>query len=91
MRDHFWNRWSKEYIHHLQQYNRWRNPSENVEIGDLVLLKDECLPATKWPMARVVDVVPGADQLVRVATIKTATGLYKRPIVKLIPLSIQEK
>ena len=91
MRDDFWNRWSKEYIHHLQQYNRWRKPSENVKIGDLVLLKDECLPATKWPMARVVDVVSSADQQVGVASVKTATGVYKRPIVKLIPLPIQEK
>ena len=87
--DHFWNRWSKEYINHLQKFNRWQNPSENLKIDALVLLKDNQLPATKWPLARVIDVAPGSDNLIRVATIKTATGTYQRPIVKLVPLPVQ--
>ena len=82
MRDHFWNRWSKEQLH------CWQNPSENLKIGALVLLKDNQLPATKWPLARSIDVLPGSDNLVRVATIKTATGTYQRPIVKLIALPV---
>ena len=88
MRDHFWHRWSKEYIHHLQQIYRWRSPSNNIEVGSLVLLKDNPLPATKWPMARVLEVIKGSDNLTRVANIKTATGNYTRPIVKLVPLPI---
>jgi hypothetical protein len=34
-------------------------------------------------MANVVDTHPGKDGLVRVATVKTATGIYKRPTAKL--------
>ena len=88
MRDHFWNRWSKEYIHHLQQSYRWHTPVKNIEVGNLVLLKDDLLPATKWPMARVTEVFKGPDNLVRVVNVKTATGVYKRPVVKLVPLPI---
>lgn len=39
--------------------------------------------STKWPLARVVEVYPGKDNLVRVAKIKTAYGTYTRPVNKL--------
>ncbi len=38
---------------------------------------------TKWPLAKVVQVHEGRDKLVRVVSIKTATGIYKRPITKI--------
>ena len=44
---------------------------------------------TKWAIARVVDVHPGQDNVVRVVTIRTSTGTYKRPVTKvavLIPI-----
>ena len=78
---------TKEYIQHLQQIYRWCSPSNNIEVGSLVLLKDP-LPATKWPMTRVLEVIKGSDNLTRVANIKTGTGNYTRPIVKLVPLPI---
>ena len=37
---------------------------------------------TKWPLARVIDVHPGKDQVVRVVSIKTEQGIYKRPVAK---------
>lgn len=30
MRYHFWRRWSTEYLHHLQQLSKWREPSDNL-------------------------------------------------------------
>ena len=49
----------------------------------MVLLQEESLVPTKWPLARVVQIHPGRDGLVRVATIKTKTGVYTRPVTKL--------
>ncbi len=40
---------------------------------------------TKWSLGRVTQVYPGKDQLVRVATIRTEKGSYKRPVTKLAP------
>ncbi len=37
---------------------------------------------TMWPLARVVQVHPGKDKLVRVATVQTAKDTYKRPVSK---------
>ena len=45
---------------------------------------------TKWPLAKVIEVHPGTDGLVRVATVKTASGIYKRPTAKLALLLPQD-
>jgi hypothetical protein len=88
---HFWKRWSTEYLHSLQERNKWKKPSPNVGIGDLVLVKEENLPPLKWRMGRVVTVHPGKDGLVRVVTVKTAMGEFQRPVVKLCPLLAKDE
>ena len=47
------------------------------------MLKPEKTFKCQWPLARVTAVFPGQDGLVRVATIRTACGTYKRPVVKM--------
>ena len=36
----FWERWVKEYVLHLQRFNKWSHPQRQVQVGDMVLLKD---------------------------------------------------
>ena len=79
---HFWKRWSREYVTHISRFTKWHHPTRNIKIGDLVIVCEDSLP-TKWPLARVIEVHPGRDGLVRVATVKTSTGIYTRPITKL--------
>ncbi|XP_069028658.1 uncharacterized protein [Embiotoca jacksoni] len=38
--DCFWNRWRKEYLPTLQKRNKWLEDKPNLQVGDLVLLKD---------------------------------------------------
>ncbi|XP_068696913.1 uncharacterized protein [Montipora foliosa] len=45
--DHFWKRWLKEYILSLQARQKWQKPHRNAEVGDLVLLVDDCLPRSQ--------------------------------------------
>ena len=78
----FWQRWSNEYFAILRKFTKWNRPERNLQIGDLVCLHDEGPFPTKWPLARVVAVHPGNDGLVRVITVKTARGTYKRPVTK---------
>ena len=76
-------RWSSEYISQLGRFNKWQHPTRNIRPGDLVVIREDSPISTKWPLARVVEVYPGKDNLVRVATIKTAHGTYTRPVNKL--------
>ena len=68
---HFWRRWSSEYLSTLQQRFKWSTRHQNLQVADLVLIRDENQPPTKWAMGRVIAVHPGADQLVRVVTLRT--------------------
>ncbi|XP_031638125.1 uncharacterized protein LOC116350466 [Contarinia nasturtii] len=90
LRDDFWTQWSSEYLNRLQNRPKWCKQSENIKVNDMVLLKDERFPPTKWPLARVITVHPGSDGLVRVVTIKTKSGEFKRPVVKLRSLPIYD-
>ncbi|UYV70904.1 hypothetical protein LAZ67_8001068 [Cordylochernes scorpioides] len=38
-RDVFSQRWSREYLNNLQQRSKWKKPSSNLKVGDLVLVK----------------------------------------------------
>jgi hypothetical protein len=88
---HFWHRWSEQYLSTLQHRPKNNKPSR-IEIGMLVLIKDDNLPPSHWQLGRVVQLHPGADQIVRVVTIKTATSMLKRPIVKvcILPMPIEQ-
>lgn len=88
---HFWNRWSSEYLNTLQQRNKWMTKRKNLEVGDLVVIKDDNLLPTKWKLGRISKTHPGADSSVRVVTVKTALSELKRPIVKLCPLLLNDE
>ena len=87
----FWRRWSNEYLTSLNHHQKWRKPHRNVQIGDLVLIKDEKIFHCQWPLARVIKVFPGEDGRVRAADVKTQRGIYRRPTNKLVVLLTQEE
>lgn len=86
MRDHIWKRWSREYLHHLQQRYKWTVPADPVKVNDMVLLVDEQLPPMCWRLGRVVDTHAGKDSVVRIVSVKVSGGVVKRAINKLCRL-----
>ncbi|XP_074027266.1 uncharacterized protein [Leptinotarsa decemlineata] len=84
----FWSRWHTEYLHTLQQKAKWFAPtSPPPKLGTLVIIKQDNVSPSKWNLARITALHPGADDICRVATIRTADGSeFKRPLVKLCPL-----
>ena len=81
--EHFWKRWMVEYLLELQKRFKWEKTKNNIKTGDLVLIRDDKLPKATWNLGRVLTCHPGKDGLVRVVTIKTVSGIYKRPITQL--------
>ncbi|XP_076298030.1 uncharacterized protein LOC143217531 [Lasioglossum baleicum] len=86
MQQHFWKRWSREYLNSLQTRGKWQSDKALIKAGILCLIKSELLPPTQTPLARVVDVHPGPDASIRIATVRTAKSQFLRPVHKLIPL-----
>ncbi|XP_036342706.1 uncharacterized protein LOC118751986 [Rhagoletis pomonella] len=82
----FWNRWSREYLSDLQLQNKWKTQHNNINVGDMVIIKEDNTPVLQWPLGRTINVYEGNDGVVRVADVKTASGTCKRPIHRLAPL-----
>ena len=86
---HFWRRWSSEYLVSLRKFTKWHSPTKNIEVDDVVVLREDNMIPSTWPIARVIEVHPGEDGLVRAVTVKTNNGQYRRPIVKIAPLLLK--
>lgn len=84
----FWKRWSLEYLNTLTQRYKWQCRRENVKLGELVLIKEDDVPAMKWRLGRVCELFPGDDQLVRVVSIKTKTGVMRRAVSRIVRLPV---
>ncbi|XP_064641265.1 uncharacterized protein LOC135496078 [Lineus longissimus] len=83
----FWVRWRREFLPTLQERKKWNRQQVNVTKGDVVMMIDETAPRCDWPLARIVEMFPGEDGLVRKVKIRTGQGtVYERPIQKLVLL-----
>jgi hypothetical protein len=79
----FWERWVREYLPILNKRNKWTTTGPQLVVGDLVFIADGSLTRGTWPMGRVTATFPGTDGQVRVVEVKTAKGVYRRPVAKL--------
>lgn len=65
--EHFSKRWKSEYLSRLQHRTKWMRQCENVKVGDLILIKDDDLPPSKWLLGRVIEVFQDEEGLVRMS------------------------
>ncbi|GBN71193.1 hypothetical protein AVEN_106867-1 [Araneus ventricosus] len=80
----------KEYPLQLKgaNFNKNVNVKTEFNVNDIVLLVEEKVPRQLWRLGKITDVHKGRDGKVRSATIRTATGIMKRPIKLLYNLEI---
>ena len=52
----------------------------------VVCLREELTTPSKWPLARIVEVLPGRNGKIHVIMIWTSKGIYKCPETKIVPL-----
>ncbi|KAH0816760.1 hypothetical protein GEV33_006031 [Tenebrio molitor] len=76
LRQHFWSRWSKEYLHQLQQRTKWTSTIDHPQENTLVVLREDNVPPLQWPLGRIHAVHPGPDGVIRVVSVKSARGIY---------------
>ncbi|XP_060831545.1 uncharacterized protein LOC132915753 [Bombus pascuorum] len=88
IRQHFWNRWHKEYLNELSNRSKWNKGGHNIQEGAIVILREDNVPSMQWPLGRVIKVHPGDDGVIRTATIQTAKNIVDRGIKRLVPLPI---
>ena len=89
--DEWWKLWMQNFVPNLQARTKWFKQRENVGIDDIVLIIEKDVVRSKWNMGRIVEVYPGPDGLVRSVKLRTASGIYNRPITKLVLLLSKEE
>ncbi|XP_068914594.1 uncharacterized protein [Tenebrio molitor] len=96
MRQHFWHRWQREYL--VQNINRSkqlrgsgsRPSTPALEVGSMVILVEDNTPPLQWKLGRIVELHPGSDGVVRVVSVKTVKGIFKRATRKVCVLPANE-
>ncbi|MCG8432341.1 MAG: hypothetical protein MJA29_14380 [Candidatus Omnitrophica bacterium] len=70
----------------LQPRGKWIEEESNMAVGDVVLMMDRQNPRGNWPLAKIMEVMPSGDGLVRSVKVKAKGKEFIRPITKLVPL-----
>ncbi|XP_053698926.1 uncharacterized protein LOC128745885 [Sabethes cyaneus] len=86
----FWSHWRSEYLQELIKDTKRAARNDEIQPGRMVILVDEMLSAIRWPLARIIQIHPGSDNLTRVVTLHTAKGIITRPITKICLLPVPE-
>lgn len=89
LRQHFWRRWSCEYLNSLQSRSKWRSDKGvQLQPDQIVLIKQPNLAPLHWLLGRVMEVHGGADGIPRTATVKIAKGSFTRslPSLAILPM-----
>lgn len=86
--DNFWTRWKGEYLTSLREYHQRAGVDvRKIKEGDVVQIHDES-KRVHWKLGVVQDTLKGKDGLVRVAMVRTNSGVTNRPVTKLYPLEV---
>ena len=86
-----WETWRKEHLSNITLRQWWH--ARNVDVGDIVIIKEEDVPRNEWKLAKVVEAPEDDDGLVRKVTVQVGErklgkkgeqpSIVQRPIQKL--------
>ncbi|GFS75999.1 DUF5641 domain-containing protein, partial [Nephila pilipes] len=79
-----------EYLGQLRQHALKRDVLQKLCVGDIVLVEDINKRPLLWPLAKIIEIFPVRDNVVRLAKVKTDNGIFLRPIQRLFPLEISQ-
>ena len=87
----FWSRWRKEVFASLQVRQKWNKFKRNMEVGDIVLLRDSIVQ-NKWQMAIILKTYKDDKGIVRSVQLEIGNSnndgnsILDRPVNKLVLL-----
>ena len=96
--EQFWSQWKREYLSNISIRQKWHVPRRNLQVNDVVIIKEEILPRNQWQLARVVETTVDSDGLVRRVKVQVGAqrslktnspskpSIIERPIQKLVLL-----
>lgn len=87
----FWQVWTDEYIVNLPQGEVFKaGKPTKLQVGALVLIREDNRSRLSWPLATIVALNPGRDGIVRSVELRTREGVYARPVQRVHILEMSE-
>ncbi|XGW22581.1 hypothetical protein V3C99_005081 [Haemonchus contortus] len=93
--DKFWELWHTDYLTALRERHqlRMKQPKYTTappQANDVVIVADDKLPRSHWPLGLIIKVNPGADNRSRSAEVRMTNGkVLTRSLAHLYPLEIR--
>jgi len=75
----FWRRFVREYVPTLQCRRKWNKVQRNFQVNDIVIIQSDDISRSFWPLARIIEVFPGKDGIIRSVKLKTSNSILVRP------------
>ena len=79
----FWTQWTDEYLKNLPCMVPQFSDRGTINIGSVVLVRDDNLSRLQWPLGLITETYPSTDGKIRSVKVKTATSEIVRPVQKL--------
>lgn len=90
--DHFWRRWTQEYMPFLVRRSKWHKERKPIKVNDIVIIVDPNGPRNTWPKGRVTEVYPAKDGKIRIVDVTLANGIVlRRSVSRLCILDIENE
>ena len=97
--EQFWSRWRQEYLSNIRLRQQWHTPRRNMQVGDVVIVKENNTPRNEWNLARIIEANEDDVGLVRKVKVQlgqsnlgkkgerlTQPSVLERPVQKLVVL-----
>ena len=81
----------KEFLLLLQTRQKWTRPRKNLQVNDIVIVKDDDITRNQWKMGRVIEAKPDHDGLVQKVMLDIASPSLTLEGKRNQPLSTLER
>ncbi|XP_071033041.1 uncharacterized protein [Parasteatoda tepidariorum] len=81
-------RFYREYLGELVRSHKTASKRKAITPGEIVLVESQNPNRMNWPLARVIELFPGKDNVQRVAKLRVASGEIIRPLQRIYPLEL---
>lgn len=85
LRENLQHRFRNEYLGQLRQFHK-KLKHRPIVLGEVVLVGHDNQKRLDWPLGRIVEILPGKDNEIRLVRVATDKGQVLRPVQRIYPL-----
>jgi len=86
--DIFWSIWRNQYLVSLPAVIRKMKSRGSLQVGSVVLIREDNVPRMQWDLGVVLEQYPGKDNIVRSVKLHTSKGPRVRAVQRLYDLEL---